>query len=536
MSYGIQRIPFLIALFWFLLHSSLLSAEPLQLTADESIEVAPFLDKYIGPETDSFQKVAASSRFESFHSGLYFGVEPGKAGWYRFTVTNDSPGEFWYVSLSSLQFDRVELFIPGVDGNPVHKIFGDTIPISRWSNPDLYFAFPIYLKQGETKTLYLKMQNKFQKLTRAAISGPLTFSRNRAWLEFFLIMLLVVTGIFLLYIGNLYRIYKNNEYLYLAPVGIVFFFFNVVQQGPVYYFWPEWPWFQDKITLNTGLVLILVVIGYLRLYLRVRDHQPVMDRIVKIFLSLNLLLLVMNNLHSSETFLKILMLDGVIAFLIGIVMVVRSRSYGYNSTDLVILFGFLSGTVMYRVGVVLSVFPYTIWYDLSLVIQLPLTLLFLSRLLLQNVTNTVKNSKDLEARYNELKARLVDHQKREPSVRINGQEAKRILDQINELVEESPAFFDPDFDLKTMADLLAIRPDQLSHILNHMLHVSFSTFLNTIRVHHTCELMRLHPDRTITRIMLDAGFSSKSAFNSAFKKVMDLSPSKFRSSIDFSQS
>jgi AraC-like DNA-binding protein len=96
---------------------------------------------------------------------------------------------------------------------------------------------------------------------------------------------------------------------------------------------------------------------------------------------------------------------------------------------------------------------------------------------------------------------------------------------------EDRRFLDSSISLEIIADELNISKGHLSRIINNELSVSFSDYLNNLRVEEA-KLYLQNVDfskYTLVSIGLEAGFNSKSTFNSTFKKFTGLTPSEFKS-------
>lgn len=65
----------------------------------------------------------------------------------------------------------------------------------------------------------------------------------------------------------------------------------------------------------------------------------------------------------------------------------------------------------------------------------------------------------------------------------------------------------------------------ISHIFNEKLHISFPTFINSLRVEHACTLLK--KGANITDIALSSGFSSVRTFNRTFTEQMGMTPSDY---------
>ena len=91
-------------------------------------------------------------------------------------------------------------------------------------------------------------------------------------------------------------------------------------------------------------------------------------------------------------------------------------------------------------------------------------------------------------------------------------------------------FKNAELTLPELAAGLAISPNHLSQIINEKFGQNFFDFINGYRLKEA-ERALLDPDLghlTILAIAYEAGFNSKSAFNVAFKKYAEMTPSQFR--------
>ena len=85
-----------------------------------------------------------------------------------------------------------------------------------------------------------------------------------------------------------------------------------------------------------------------------------------------------------------------------------------------------------------------------------------------------------------------------------------------------------DLTLGQLADSINVNPHHLSQIINSHFGKSFACFINEYRVNAACQLLTMSSGKTVLEIALDSGFSSKSSFNTLFKKQTGLTPSEYR--------
>ncbi len=98
------------------------------------------------------------------------------------------------------------------------------------------------------------------------------------------------------------------------------------------------------------------------------------------------------------------------------------------------------------------------------------------------------------------------------------------------LMEQERPYTRDDLTLNHMAEMLSITPHNLSEIINSRLDQNFFDFVNQYRVEQVKKDL-LNPEKQnmkVLAIAFDAGFRSKSSFNTTFKRYTNLTPSEFR--------
>lgn len=89
---------------------------------------------------------------------------------------------------------------------------------------------------------------------------------------------------------------------------------------------------------------------------------------------------------------------------------------------------------------------------------------------------------------------------------------------------------DPELRLDGLADSMGLSPRSVSTLLNGYYQKNFYDFINHYRVLDAQQQLRCieNQDKSIQRIFEDAGFNSKTTFNTIFKKLTGKTPSEYR--------
>lgn len=103
-----------------------------------------------------------------------------------------------------------------------------------------------------------------------------------------------------------------------------------------------------------------------------------------------------------------------------------------------------------------------------------------------------------------------------------------IQQQIESLMKEKKIFQKERISLKDLAAEIGLSVHELSAFLNCIYKDRFQNFVNRYRIEFAKDLLENSKDDTIITIAYESGFSSLSAFQTAFKKNTGMSPGQYR--------
>jgi AraC-like DNA-binding protein len=115
---------------------------------------------------------------------------------------------------------------------------------------------------------------------------------------------------------------------------------------------------------------------------------------------------------------------------------------------------------------------------------------------------------------------------------LTEEKAEEILANLNVMMTVEKPYIDNSLTLNKLADMLFVTPHNLSETINTKLNQNFFDYINSYRVDEVKRLLK-DPGKTnytLLAIAMEAGFNSKSSFNSIFKKHAGTTPSEFRKS------
>ncbi|WP_198263966.1 AraC family transcriptional regulator [sulfur-oxidizing endosymbiont of Gigantopelta aegis] len=103
--------------------------------------------------------------------------------------------------------------------------------------------------------------------------------------------------------------------------------------------------------------------------------------------------------------------------------------------------------------------------------------------------------------------------------------------QLEKLMTIDQAYQDSELSLSSCAEMLSLKPHQLSELINIHLAMNFSAYLRQQRIKASEVLLKNEPAVSVLAIGLSVGFSSQSAFYSAFKEIHHIAPGQYRRQI-----
>ncbi len=114
---------------------------------------------------------------------------------------------------------------------------------------------------------------------------------------------------------------------------------------------------------------------------------------------------------------------------------------------------------------------------------------------------------------------------------LTDSQADDIIERLYKIMQHEKPYKNSSLRLQDLSNSLNIPPHYLTEILNTRLKQNFYDYINKFRVDEVKSLIEQDRNKkyNLLNLALEAGFSSKSSFNSIFKKHTGLTPSQFRS-------
>ena len=128
-------------------------------------------------------------------------------------------------------------------------------------------------------------------------------------------------------------------------------------------------------------------------------------------------------------------------------------------------------------------------------------------------------------------SQAVDCFRKAAADKLTNEQKEKILLSVTDIMENTQEFYDCNFSLERLAELIESNSRYVSVVINETYNKNFRTFINEYRIKEAqLRLMNtaLYGNYTIKAIAESVGFKSSTNFISAFKDVTGITPSIYQ--------
>lgn len=108
-------------------------------------------------------------------------------------------------------------------------------------------------------------------------------------------------------------------------------------------------------------------------------------------------------------------------------------------------------------------------------------------------------------------------------------EIQQYVKKLTNFMSKEKPYLEPSLTINDLSEQLRIPSWHLSHVINFAFNQNFFNFINSYRIEEVKRQLKSSANkRTVLEILYEAGFNSKSTFNSVFKKYTGMTPTEFK--------
>lgn len=106
-------------------------------------------------------------------------------------------------------------------------------------------------------------------------------------------------------------------------------------------------------------------------------------------------------------------------------------------------------------------------------------------------------------------------------------EDREVMERLEHAMEKDRLYRDENLNLTRLSRRIGLPSRQISNAINRTANMNVSQYVNQLRIREACRLLE-ETDQSVTSVMLEAGFQTKSNFNREFRRITGLSPVAWR--------
>ena len=223
----------------------------------------------------------AANNFKSLNSDQTNLGYRKEAIWLKMNVKNmATENNSWLINLNYDAFDNVLLYVPIGDKKYLIKKAGLMYSMKEREIKHHLILFPIFLKYGDSKTYFIRVESGKSVPLQLEIDIPSEFFKLEQ--EGNLIIGIIYGGIVVLAIYNLFLFFsvKDLSYFFYSLYAVSICYYQACVDGLGYQFLtPSWPEF--NLIYGNVAVSLLVLFGSLfaREFMQLRKYSPLLDKI-----------------------------------------------------------------------------------------------------------------------------------------------------------------------------------------------------------------------------------------------------------------
>jgi AraC-like DNA-binding protein len=120
------------------------------------------------------------------------------------------------------------------------------------------------------------------------------------------------------------------------------------------------------------------------------------------------------------------------------------------------------------------------------------------------------------------------NQVKTPTEKTNVNFNTDLMQRICQMMEEQKLYLNADMKLQDLADLLGTNRTYIIDCIKTTRGQSFTQLINSYRIEHAKQLLCQQPDKKMSAIATESGFTTETTFFRTFKTITGITPSEWR--------
>jgi len=402
---------------------------------------------------------------------------------------------------------------------------GDMVRQSNWVRPSIYTVLDI--SETGRQVFYVKMV--FPGLVNFPVRVEtekelfLRVSRIETLeLVYSLIIFLVI-----IYVLSLYARTREKIFLYYLGYITATSFSIFVSYGSAFqYLWPEHPGWQNRAQLAFFAFGTITITNFAYHFLNIRYYLKKMVPAYWFNNALGATVIVLKLTVTSVSVHKLIVFLSLIHYFIFAILVISNAILVYKkkfkpALYFLIIWGVVISCFFLSFLYMTGALPYNFWVVYSGVLALPFDFIVFTAVIIYRLNNVP----GVEGLFNQEQIGSKGYKK----TYLHNVSVDDVVDSLERLIKEEKIYKnDPEISVLKVAELIGIKPYQLTEVITQKMGRSFAEYLNHSKIEEAVRLMNERKSMRIIDIAHQSGFQSKSAFNTAFKKITGTTPTKYR--------
>ncbi len=486
-----------------------------------------------GQNIEYFQKLDEKSLV------IHYGFKEDKVSFTLESQNNfNKPKQHFLIFLWS-HLDEVEVCLKNL---PCQKA-GYIQPVSNWPIQQIFPTFPIELIPNENQSIDIHIKSKNYIESEIKLVSTEELFGLIGWYIGLVIIFFVIIFLFLTRLIFIYFKFRKRWMLYLIAfhfsILLVFIFGSGIAN---FYLFPT---LSIPLSLCKKIIIGLLIItgsAWLSNYFETKKNHPIIYKIYQIAILFTFLLICLSFTETPRLFISVF----YSCLYLGLTLLSLKLAISKLNDQLIPAPWLILSLLCLFTFEILNIFSYETFdshdskiYLFFLGIFLPANAFFVSRTIkshIKEIESELTLSKlEIQKFKQDINQTIHITPKNDKKSHLNGVDIELILSKLNNLMMLDKVFREEELRLSDLAALLGLSVHQTSEVLNQFLNISFVDLIKKYRIEEAKRLLQMNLNKSVFDIALECGFTSKSVFNSAFRKYVAMTPLEYRKYISQNQ-